>query len=541
MDHSEVKVMKGGEPAAILSELAFTVVDKQDLLDGDTHKEEGPKATKDVKNLFSTYTTIQKRSILAACGAIGLITPFTDTVYLPALANVAEYFTASASDVAATVSAYLAAVGIAQLFFGPLADRYGRLLVIYCGLFVYEALTIGCIFARNINALIVLRTLEGFFVSSSAVSVQAVISDVFAPAERGSAMGAFIGPLLIGPVVAPLVGGALSAAFGWQSTFMLLAALTGPIILLTMACIRHETHHWYAARRLGWLPPGDEEAAAATSATATPGHGSDQQPAGHGEESPIPSKPTLMLPWEPLAYVGDGQMAPYYAVGGASFAAMFTSLTLLPIYLAKPPYSLSPAIIGVTFLPIGVAMLVGSIVGGASSDASLARYGGPGGRCHDGRMTLVLWGMWIIPAGAVGFGFALGAGAHLAGVLVAQVPARAAPPQPNTDPSRQSAYTGRGLDLVERARVARMPGAPSPHPGGPGAGQVTPPTASAHHLHPPSSPQPPEPPGPVALPVWAPGPPSLRPCPWPSRTTARAPALTFYRIAGDTATEGYLF
>ena len=395
---------------AITSELGFTVSHPSASADIEKPEQE----TKSNDSLFDVYTTLQKRKILLACSTIGIITPFTDTIYLPALANVAVYFTASASDVAATVSAYLAAVGIAQLFFGPLSDRYGRLLVIYLGLVIYEALTIGCIFAPTIDALIVLRTLEGFFVSSSAVSVQAIIADVFPPAERGSAMGAFIAPLLLGPVIAPLVGGALSAAFGWQSTFMLLAALTAPVLLLTMACIRHETHHWFAARRLGWF---------SRPAEAIADGGVMQVSASAAVSGALPPAPTLMMPWEPLAYIVDAQMAPYYAAGGVTFATMLTSLTLLPIYLAAPPYSLSASFIGVTFLPIGVAMLLGSIVGGASSDMSLACYGGPGGRCHDGRMTLVLWALWIIAPCAIGFGFALGAGAgaNLGGVVVTQV------------------------------------------------------------------------------------------------------------------------
>ena len=127
--------------------------------------------------------------------------------------------------------------------------------------------------------------------------------------------------------------------------------------------------------------------------------------------------PKLMMPWEPLVFLVDPQLAPYYAIVGSSFAAMFTSLTLLPIYLAKPPYSLSAGLIGVTYLAVGISMLVASIVGGALSDYSLARYGA---RSLDGRMTLVLWGMWLIPVGTVGFGFALHQGASLAGVLAAQ-------------------------------------------------------------------------------------------------------------------------
>ncbi len=64
--------------------------------------------------------------------------------------------------------------------------------ILLIGLVLYEAFTIGCIFADNINTLIALRTIEGFIVGSSIVTVQAIIADVFPEEELGQAMGAFL-------------------------------------------------------------------------------------------------------------------------------------------------------------------------------------------------------------------------------------------------------------------------------------------------------------------------------------------------------------
>lgn len=44
------------------------------------------------------------------------------------------------------MSIYLGFVGVGQLLWGPLSDRYGRLVVLFCTLIVYEAVTIACIF-----------------------------------------------------------------------------------------------------------------------------------------------------------------------------------------------------------------------------------------------------------------------------------------------------------------------------------------------------------------------------------------------------------
>ena len=146
----------------------------------------------EVKSIFELYPTWQKYSILLICVFVALLTPFTDTVYLPALTEVGTDLNATDAQVAYTVSAYLLAVGCGQLFWGALSDYYGRLYVLYFGLVLYEAFTIGCIFANSIGTLIALRTLEGFIIGSTFVSVQSIIMDIFPKEDIGLANAAFL-------------------------------------------------------------------------------------------------------------------------------------------------------------------------------------------------------------------------------------------------------------------------------------------------------------------------------------------------------------
>lgn len=143
-------------------------------------------------NIFHLYTPSQRRWFLLVAALIAFLTPFTDTIYLPALTSVADSFDANDTLVALTVSIYLACVGAGQLFWGPLSDHYGRTLILYIVLVLYEGLTIGCIFAESIATLIVLRSLQGLVVGSTIVSAQALIADVFPPDELGEATAAFM-------------------------------------------------------------------------------------------------------------------------------------------------------------------------------------------------------------------------------------------------------------------------------------------------------------------------------------------------------------
>lgn len=167
-------------------------------------------------DIYDMYTTRQKTMILAAGGLVSMLTPFTDTIYLPALSSVQRDLRTTAPLVSLSVSVYLGCVGLGQLIWGPLSDRYGRSKVLFGSLFVYEGFTLACIFVKTISALIVVRGFQGLIVGATIVIVQAIISDVFRGDERGMAMGAFLGPLLIGPIVAPLIGGILSQTYTWR-------------------------------------------------------------------------------------------------------------------------------------------------------------------------------------------------------------------------------------------------------------------------------------------------------------------------------------
>ncbi len=50
--------------------------------------------------------------------------------------------------------------------------------------------------------------------------------------------------MLLGPIIAPIVGGTLSQVFGWRSTFVFLSIMTVPIMVLVVVCVP-ETHSWF--------------------------------------------------------------------------------------------------------------------------------------------------------------------------------------------------------------------------------------------------------------------------------------------------------
>jgi len=258
-------------------------------------------------------------------------------------------------------------------------------------MFLYESMTIACVFSTSINMLIVLRALEGLVVAGTIVPATAIIADVFPPEERGAANGLFFIPVLVGPIVAPIMGGFLALTFTWRACFVFLAAMTVPIVVYSFVTIPESHPYFY---RSSSSHTRDEQ----------------QQQVQHKRGPP----PEFISPLAALAFLFDSELSPYYLSIGTSFAGMFTSLTTLPLYLALPPWSLDPGTIGLCYIPVGVAMMIGSQIGGKLADISSVRFAyAPG----DGRMTYLLLFLWLNVPGLIGFGYSLQNGAHLGFVL----------------------------------------------------------------------------------------------------------------------------
>ena len=377
--------------------------------------------------------------ILAGAACISVLTPATDTVYLPALPSVRRSLGGSEDAVTASVSVYMAAVGLCCLLWGPLSDRFGRRAPLLGSLALFLAFTAACPFSPSIGALIVLRALEGAFVGSTVSVTQGVIADTFAPHERGTALGLFFIPLLVGPIVAPIVGGALSAAFTWRATFWLLLALGGALFLVALALPETHPHYAQLLRRQarGEASAAAGTAAAATAATAAGAEASAAAAAksaaaeaaaeaaavsGGGasaaaslsfdlEDAP---RGELLMPWVPLTMMVETEVLPFVLLSGVNFGAMFMSLTMLPTLLAAPPYSLTETSVGLCYIPIGVSMMVGSTLGGQASDRAAAASPG----VASARVVPSILGSLALPAGAIVFGPILGAGGPLLAALL---------------------------------------------------------------------------------------------------------------------------
>jgi DHA1 family bicyclomycin/chloramphenicol resistance-like MFS transporter len=152
-------------------------------------------------------------------------------IFVPALPDAARDLGASIGAMQMTMSVYILGLAVGQLVYGPLSDRFGRRSMLTMGLVIYTATGVWAIFAPDVDTLIVVRLLQALGGCSGLVIGRAIVRDTALAKEAARRLALMNLMVALGPGTAPLIGGALTTAFGWRSIFVLLAAL-GVINLL---------------------------------------------------------------------------------------------------------------------------------------------------------------------------------------------------------------------------------------------------------------------------------------------------------------------
>src|SRR3990167_6625875 len=101
--------------------------------------------------------------------------PVTTDLMLPALPALAADLQAGMAPVQLTMSALILAFGVAQLVWGPVADRVGRRPVLLLGLALYALAILGAALAGSVMAVVVWRALQGAAMSAAVVCARAVV------------------------------------------------------------------------------------------------------------------------------------------------------------------------------------------------------------------------------------------------------------------------------------------------------------------------------------------------------------------------------
>jgi multidrug resistance protein len=258
------------------------------------------------------------------------------------------------------VSVFVLGWAVGPLFLSPLSEIYGRRRVLDAANACFVVWQIGCALAPNLGALIAFRLLAGIGGSGCLTIGGGVISDLFAPDQRGLATALYsLGPLF-GPVVGPIAGGFLAQRVGWRWVFWILLIAGGCVSALIFVFNEETNPHVLIRRKTARLKKETENNDLISWYEKSHPVRSPREVLKHGLMRPL-----KLIVRSPISAIMCIYMSTIYGV----LYLLFTSMPLV----FSATYGWEPETTGLAYLGIGIGFFVGLAIMAKTSDAMVVK------------------------------------------------------------------------------------------------------------------------------------------------------------------------
>jgi len=173
-----------------------------------------------------TARVISRPEFIALVAALMATNSLAIDVMLPALPYVGQSLgVPSENERQLVIASYMIVFGIAQLFFGPLADRYGRRGPLLVGIGIYVVAAFLAMFSPTFGVLLALRGLQGLGAAATRVIAISAVRDRFAGRDMAQVMSLAFMVFMALPIVAPGIGQVILLGASWHFIFLFMAVM----------------------------------------------------------------------------------------------------------------------------------------------------------------------------------------------------------------------------------------------------------------------------------------------------------------------------
>jgi MFS transporter, DHA1 family, multidrug resistance protein len=166
-------------------------------------------------------------------GLLSAIGPFAIDMYLPTLPAIGASLGADTAQVQMSLLAFMAAIGVCQLFYGPISDMVGRKPPLYFGMALFSIGAVACALAPSIEWLIAARFVQGVGACAAMALPRAIVRDGYTGADAAQLMSLLMLVFSVSPILAPLAGSLVVQLGDWRLIFWIIGAVGLLGILLT--------------------------------------------------------------------------------------------------------------------------------------------------------------------------------------------------------------------------------------------------------------------------------------------------------------------
>lgn len=172
----------------------------------------------------------RRTEFIGLIAAIMAINALAVDIMLPGLPQIgASLGVQSENHVQFVITAYLFGFGVSQLFYGPLSDRFGRRIPLFCGFAIFIVTAISAVFVTSFTALIILRALQGLGAAATRVIAVSIVRDRFAGRQMAEVMSLVTVVFMILPIIAPGAGQIIMFFGDWHLIFLGMAVFASVI------------------------------------------------------------------------------------------------------------------------------------------------------------------------------------------------------------------------------------------------------------------------------------------------------------------------
>ncbi|MDC1476626.1 DHA2 family efflux MFS transporter permease subunit [Porticoccaceae bacterium] len=171
---------------------------------------------------MSTVTELSPsaKSVVTIAVMLAAIMQVLDTTIANvALPHMQGSLSATQEQLAWVLTSYIVASAIMTLPVGWLAGRYGCKSVFVISVAGFTAASVLCGAASTLNEMIFFRVLQGIFGAALVPLSQTVLLNINRKEDHPKAMGLWSASIMIGPILGPTLGGALTEYYSWRWSF----------------------------------------------------------------------------------------------------------------------------------------------------------------------------------------------------------------------------------------------------------------------------------------------------------------------------------
>jgi DHA1 family bicyclomycin/chloramphenicol resistance-like MFS transporter len=184
----------------------------------------------------SSHPKLGNREFTVMIAMIMALTALSIDIMLPTFGAVRREFglPADSTAPAAIVTFFFLGLASAQVFFGPLADRFGRKAVLYAGLVLYVASALAAALAPTLEMVLVSRFIWGVGAAAPRVVAISMVRDAYEGVAMARTMSVIMSIFVLVPVVAPSVGALILNVASWRWVFGACALFAVAMALWTL-------------------------------------------------------------------------------------------------------------------------------------------------------------------------------------------------------------------------------------------------------------------------------------------------------------------